>query len=85
MRNNGTVPLKLHKDLVWDAGSSQLIIDNTTVFQEFDGDFEGKQLEPGQSLWLIVKVCIPDENRFQNLSAGLTLTITGVQWNEYVP
>jgi len=41
------------------------------------------QLEPGDYVYLIVKVCIPDNNDYQNLSGSLTLTISGVQWNEY--
>jgi|SRR3989304_3802811 len=88
LHNNGSVPVKLEVDLVVSpslAGLTVVAITDTPTSFPPGAPLEGIQLDPFQSISTGIGVFIPDDNAYQNLVGNITLTIHGVQWNEYSP
>jgi hypothetical protein len=60
----------------------------TTTYQLLtgaSGTLVGTQIDPGQSVEVIIGITVPDSAVTENANFTLTDTITAVQWNEYNP
>ena len=88
LHNNGTVPVKLKETMVV-TGNIPLdwIITGTDSIVPVPGlPLEGYQLEPCESISCFIGIIFPDQppdNVGMGLSGTITLTLDGVQWNEY--
>lgn len=87
LHNNGTIPVKLAVDTVVTGIPADWVTVMTDSFTPFpSGDpLEGIQLEPCHtlSIGIGIKIPQPPDNVGMNLSGTITVTITGIQWNEY--
>ena len=87
--NAGSIPIKFETGR-FPASDPQLSPGDNSMLIDYYGytadnprfDLDGYQLEPCGSIHVIVTISV-DENTTQSYNGSFTLTITGVQWNEY--